>query len=104
MAKVVMPARLKIYIRENSKWFTSKPGKVFFNPHNTPANLKNIPEQYGTTNQKVIIELFRINGGKNGYYLADLKYKKYYYCGKEQENISKKLKEIGIGREDPRSN
>ena len=101
MSTIVAPARLKIYIRRNSKWSTKKTTEVFFNPHETPADLKNIPEKYGTTNQKVVVELFRINGGKDGYYLVDLKYKKYYYCGKEWEDISKKLKEIGIGREDP---
>jgi hypothetical protein len=35
---------------------------------------------YGITEQKLVIELFRQYGGKLGYYLANLKDKKDYYC------------------------
>lgn len=48
-----------------------------------------------------MIELFRINCGRDGYYLANLRDKKYYYCGLEFEDINTKLKELGIGRDDP---
>jgi hypothetical protein len=56
---------------------------------------------YGTTKKKVVIELFRINGGKPGYYLADLRNKQYYYCGTEPEDITAQLQSLGIGRPDP---
>ncbi|TBR56670.1 hypothetical protein B4U84_28835 [Westiellopsis prolifica IICB1] len=46
-------------------------------------------------------ELFRINGGKQGYYIADIQDKKYYYCGTEWEDVKLKLGELGIGRPDP---
>ena len=45
--------------------------------------------------------LFRINGGKQGYYIANILDKKYYYCGTEWEDVKIKLKELGIGRDDP---
>jgi hypothetical protein len=54
---------------------------------------------YGISPQRVAIELFRINGGKAGYYLAELRtHKKYYYCGTEPEDVKRKLLELGIGR------
>ncbi|KYC36331.1 hypothetical protein WA1_42170 [Scytonema hofmannii PCC 7110] len=56
---------------------------------------------YGISKQQVVIELFRINGGKPGYYLADLRHnKQYYYCGTEPQDVKSKLLFLGIGRED----
>ena len=78
-----------------------KRGQVFFNPKNTPVQLNNIAEQFGLSNQNIVTEMFRINGGKNGYYLADLKKRNYYYCGQDWEDIYLKLRDLGIGREDP---
>lgn len=51
--------------------------------------------------KKVAIELFRINGGKQGYYIANILDKKYYYCGTEWQDVKNKLLELGIGRHDP---
>ena len=101
MSKIIHPISFQIYIRRNAQWFVQKRGQVFFNPKSTPAQLNNIAEQFGLTNQKVVIELFRINGGENGYYLADIKNQNYYYCGQNWEDISLKLRDLGIGREDP---
>ncbi|PMB08215.1 hypothetical protein CEN49_10605 [Fischerella thermalis CCMEE 5273] len=52
---------------------------------------------YGITKQQIAIELFRINGGKAGYYLANLRGKKFYYCGIEPGGVKNKLLELGIG-------
>ncbi|MBN3993818.1 MAG: hypothetical protein HWQ36_25885 [Nostoc sp. NMS2] len=56
---------------------------------------------YGITRQQIAIELFRINGGKAGYYLANLRRKKFYYCGTEPAGVKGKILDLGIGREDP---
>lgn len=56
---------------------------------------------FGTTKNKVVIELFRINGGKIGYYLVNLREKKYYYCGQDWASVKAKLRELGIGRDEP---
>jgi hypothetical protein len=40
-----------------------------------------IEQQFGLTAEQVIIELFRIDAGRQGYYLANLKDQRYYYCG-----------------------
>lgn len=57
--------------------------------------------EYGITRSQLITELFRINGGKHGYYLANLKSKEYYYCGSSLENVRQQLLKLGIGRTDP---
>ncbi len=51
--------------------------------------------------KKVAIALFGVNGGKQGYYIANILDKKYYYCGTQWEDVKTKLKELGIGRDDP---
>jgi hypothetical protein len=51
--------------------------------------------------KKVAIELFGINGGLQGYYIANILDKKYYYCGTEWSDVKAKLQELGIGRPDP---
>lgn len=51
--------------------------------------------------EEVAIELFRLNGGKAGYYIADIFEKKYYYCGTQWEDVKIKLRELGIGKQDP---
>ena len=42
--------------------------------------------------------LFKINGGQEGYYLANILDKQYYYCGKNPYDVKAKLNELGIIR------
>ena len=101
MSSIVFPFHLLAYRREGASWFVNEGGEVFYNGSDSPMQLTNVAEQFGTTNQKVAIELFRINGGKPGYYLANLRDQKYYYCGLDWESVRLKLQELGIGRSDP---
>lgn len=101
MSDIVCPLYYQIYLREGVKWFAKDPLEVFYNPTNIPTQLKYLERQFGLTAQKIIIELFRINGGKAGYYLVNLREKKYYYCGSEWEDIKNTLQSLGIGRADP---
>lgn len=103
MSKIVFPFHYLIYRRSGVDWFVKDNGRVFYNPTDEPTQLTNRAEQFGTTDQNVAIELFRINGGKPGYYLANLRDKKYYYCGQKWEDVKAKLKELGIGRDEPSS-
>ncbi|MHC5860321.1 hypothetical protein [Nostoc sp.] len=48
-----------------------------------------------------MVELFRVNGGKSGFYLANIQGKKYFYCGQKWEDVKAKLRSLGIGRDDP---
>jgi hypothetical protein len=47
---------------------------------------------------KVAREFFKINGGKEGYYLANILDKKYYYCGQSPQDVKNRLIELGIGK------
>lgn len=100
---IIHPIRYRIIDRkitpERSYWHFIR-SKGFYNPLNLP-NESDIEFMFGTTKQEVALELFRINGGKPGYYLADLRSKEYYYCGTDPEDIKAQLRSLGIGREDP---
>lgn len=103
---VVHPIRYRIIERkitsEKSYWCFIK-GKSFYNPLNLPSE-GDIEFMFGTTKTHVVLELFRINGGKPGYYLADLGNKEYYYCGTDPGDITMQLRSLGIGRSDPMEN
>ncbi|MBV6627564.1 MAG: hypothetical protein KI793_32350 [Rivularia sp. (in: Bacteria)] len=96
---VFCPVYYQIIQRRGNGW-AFKHGEPFINLFNAP-NLS--PEEkfkaFGTSMKKVAIELFRINGGKQGYYIANILDKKYYYCGSEWKDVKNKLKELGIGRD-----
>ena len=95
--KVYAPDCYRIFERRNSEWFLKKVN-LFYSKLPFRVDMNDFKLLYGITQEQVAIELFRINGGKNGYYLANLKTKKYYYCGTESEGVKNKLLELGIGR------
>lgn len=101
MSSIVHPFHFQIYQREELKWYGKEMGKVFYNPKNEPISYENIEQQFDLTEEQVVIELFRINGGKQGYYLANLRKRKYYYCGLNWEDVRTTLQSLGIGRADP---
>lgn len=101
MSTIVCPFHYQVYHREGAFWFGKNPSRVFYNGTNEPMQLENVAAQFGLTDRQVVIELFRINGGKPGYYLANLKDKKYYYCGHKWSDVKTTLQNLGIGRADP---
>lgn len=57
---------------------------------------------YGISKQQVINEAARIRQGEPGFYLVNLRQKRYYYCGKQSKDVRAMLLSLGIGRSDPR--
>jgi hypothetical protein len=100
MESIYYPIYLQIYERKGTRWLFHE-GKVFYNAHGVRTDLDSTLERNNLTRMKVVIEMFRINGGKSGFYLADIKDKKYHYCGDRWEDVKAKLRELGIGRDDP---
>ncbi|RUS94951.1 hypothetical protein DSM106972_092020 [Dulcicalothrix desertica PCC 7102] len=98
---VVLPDYIRIIEHKPSGWLfkAMKPFSTYKN-----VDINNFELLYGINKQQILIELFRTSGGKLGYYIADLRRKKYYYCGAEAEMVKQKLLEIGIGRVDPMEN
>jgi len=90
---IVHPDYYKVFIKDanTGKWRV-KLTQVFI-----PGKIRD----YGITNWQVVLQLFRINGGKAGYYLADVYRKKYYYCGTQWDDVRSQLLKLGIGREHP---
>ncbi|MDD1428839.1 hypothetical protein MEO94_31305 [Dolichospermum sp. ST_sed9] len=103
MSTIIHPSNYLIVEREATAWFFKPGDKVFYNATNKPVNLalESRLEKFGLTTETIMIEMFRINGGKAGYYLTNLRKKQYYYCGTEWQDVKLKLKEFGIGRDDP---
>jgi len=98
---IVHPVYYRIIERRGNGW-AFKEGEPFINLFDESIlSQKDLFAAFDTSMKKVAIELFRINGGKQGYYIADIQDKKYYYCGREWSDVKAKLKELGIGRPDP---
>jgi len=98
---VYLPDYYRVFERIAGGWLM-KPCRFFYRHALSKTSDNDLQSLYDISPQQVAIELFRINGGKSGYYLADLRsQKKYYYCGSEPESIKLKLLELGIGRVDP---
>lgn len=99
--KIVMPYHFKVYKRKETKWFTLDASRVFYDSTSLPLEMVSIEQKFGLTTEQVIIELFRINGGRSGFYLVNLRDHKYYYCGLNWEGVKTTLQGLGIGRAEP---
>lgn len=95
---IIYPSYFRIFECRAGRWFI-KNTEVFI--ASDAAKNDDIASLFGISEQKVIIDLFRINGGKSGFYLANLREKTYHYCGQSREGIKTQLRSLGIGREDP---
>ncbi|MDF5722166.1 MAG: hypothetical protein PUP91_17100 [Rhizonema sp. PD37] len=97
---VYLPDYYRLFERLAGGWLM-KPCRFFYK-HTWSADVNDLKSLYNISPQQIAIELFRINGGKTGYYLANLSHqKKYYYCGDKPEDVKLKLLKLGIGRVDP---
>ncbi|MBW4642459.1 MAG: hypothetical protein KME23_05520 [Goleter apudmare HA4340-LM2] len=94
---IIYPSHFRIFECRNGRWFIKNLEVLVVN---STVNHEDISVIYGVTEQQIIIELFRINGGRSGYYLANLRNKKYYYCV-DRNGVKEQLLELGIGRVDP---
>ncbi|MEG3841693.1 hypothetical protein [Microcoleus sp. herbarium14] len=94
---VICPDYIRILERKLGGWALKK-GDIFYNPLPFAVDFQDFELHYGISKQQVVTELFRLNGGKVGYYLADLRHKQYYYCGKSFEDVKTMLVQMGIGR------
>ncbi|WGV27065.1 hypothetical protein [Halotia branconii] len=97
---VFLPDYYRIFERRTGEWFL-KTVRLIHKELPFSVDLRDFKLLYGITDEQIGIELFRINGGKSGYYLANLRHKRFYYCGTGTEGVKTKLRSLGIGREDP---
>lgn len=99
-ASLVYPLHYRVAQREGNTWHFRKLS-VFYNPSSVPIVDPNDISSYGTSWRKLAIELFKINGGKPGFYLADLRNRKYWYCGDDEASVRARFHELGIGCSEP---
>jgi hypothetical protein len=100
-SKVTHPDYIRILERKPDGWVIKK-GRLFYKRLPIASvDMNDLKLMYGISEQQILVELFRINGGKVGFYLADLRHKQYYYCGLTIDEVKTKLRELGIGRNDP---
>ncbi len=98
---VVMPVYYQVALRQGTQWAFIH-GETFYNHFNLPQfSISDTFIGFGTSMTKVAREFFKINGGKEGYYLANILDKKYCYCGEFPQDVKNKLIELGIGKSDP---
>lgn len=96
---VVMPIYYQVALRQGTQWAFIH-GETFYNTFNLPRfSIEDTFLGFGISMTKVAKEFLKINHGKEGYYLANIMDKKYYYCGKRPEDVKIKLLELGIGRD-----
>lgn len=98
MSEIIYPSHYRILECKLGRWFIREP-KLFHGNESTIH--QNIQTVYGLSERQVVINLFRLNGGKSGFYLANLRDRKFYYCGEAWEDIKTQLLNLGIGRADP---
>jgi hypothetical protein len=97
---IVYPVNYKIAERKKNGWLFHGTA-IFYREASGEVDLNDIQSLWGISYRQLAIALLVINGGREGYYLADLRDKKYWYCGDRIENVQAKLHELGSGRPDP---
>ncbi|GAA6623470.1 hypothetical protein [Scytonema sp. NUACC26] len=93
---IVYPNYYRVIRCENGRWFIKTAKLCGLN-----SSIGLPGEEYGVSSDELLIALFQINGGKAGYYLANLRDRKYYFCGISLEDVRHKLLSLGISRIDP---
>lgn len=96
---VIHPDYIRIVERKPSGWLF-RTGSMFYKRLQIAVDFQDFEMLYGISKQQVVTELFRLNAGKAGYYLADLRHKRCYYCGTEWKDVANTLHSLGIGRSD----
>ncbi|MEH2461749.1 hypothetical protein [Nostoc sp.] len=97
---VFIPDYYRIFECRAEEWFL-KTVRLIHKELPFAVDLNDFQLLYGVSDEQIAVELFRLNGGKAGYYLANLRQKQFYYCGAEPEGVKVKLRSLGIGRDDP---
>lgn len=99
MACIIYPYYFRLLERRVDGWILTGM-KIFYNHDGRSYDFNEIWRDCGISKQKLVVELFGQFGGKLGYYLVDLKHKRYYYCGLTEKDIQDTLYSLGIGRKD----
>lgn len=100
MLKIIYPAYFQTIRRADNAWYFSR-GRVFYRGADNIQSIENRELHYGLTKEQIVIELFRLGSGKEGFYLSNLRDRKYYYCGDTLADVKAMLQTLGIGKTSP---
>lgn len=102
MGKALTPAYIQIVERKSDLWYFIQPSKIVSVRKVSCDSdfLVSREESYGLSKAKIALEFRLLTGAKEGYYIADMKNKKYYYCGGHWSGVKLRLLQMGIGRID----
>lgn len=102
-ASIICPRHYLVVKRNERGWVFKPASSVLYNVGNVPLALGLDPllEEFRTTQKEIVYALFRLHAGRFGYYLANLRHRRYYYCGLEWQDVKTMLLELGIGQVDP---
>jgi hypothetical protein len=100
MTILIHPDYYRIFECRKGQWFIKKP-KVFY--RNLYVDFNDLELLYGITNNAILDGLETANQGKDGYYIADLKHRKYYYGGTDSDSVDSVFEELEVGHPDAKS-
>ena len=88
---LIYPGKYRIFRRDVSlRWHVIR-SHGFYNP--LGVNIEEMDRRIDR--QQAIASLFRINGGKAGYYLFNTLSGEGWYCGDDLASVERKLQDLG---------
>ncbi|BAS55374.1 hypothetical protein NIES2135_53410 [Leptolyngbya boryana NIES-2135] len=101
MTRIIYPSYFRVVKRDREGWHF-RHGKVFYGPSDRSSDwVENREQLFGLSDETIAVELFRLKLGAEGYYLANLRDRQYYYCGSDLSDVAATLRQFGIGRGEP---
>ena len=88
--RIAYPQNWQIYRHNGNKWFHLPPDK------SEQLLPKRVEALFGLTPQEVVNSLFKVNGGWQGLYIANLQERKYFYCGTEWIDVVNTFEALGV--------
>lgn len=94
---IIYPAYFRLAKRDAAGWQFRR-DEIFYTTsiQSLGDRLEKREKDFGLSKEILTIEFCWINGGKEGYYLANLRDRKYYYCGTELKDVKNTLIALGI--------
>jgi hypothetical protein len=100
MCRITLPFHYRFFECRSGKWLFHRASAIYrLNGEN--CDVDNLEANFGLSRWDVVTQLFRLNGGHDGFYLANLRDREYYYCGLEAEDVPAKIRELGLLVVDP---
>jgi hypothetical protein len=99
-SSIVIPAYYRIFELRDNAWL-AKTSEVFYNPSSLPFDANDTEANFGISKRQIVLALHQQFNAQQGYYVADLIQKRYYYCGLVFDDARKMLLSLGVGRLEP---